>query len=55
VDDLIGVSKNRQISPAPSDGSLELVRAVMPDFLSRNWYGTFIALSNAVKNLPANR
>jgi hypothetical protein len=32
VDDLIGVTENRQISPAPSHRNLKLARIVMLDF-----------------------
>jgi hypothetical protein len=51
VDDFIGATKNKQIYLAPSECSLELARAVMFDFLSRNWSATFGILSNPVRNL----
>jgi hypothetical protein len=47
VDNLIGVTKSKQISPAPCDWSLELARRVMPDFLSHNWCVPFGLLLNS--------
>jgi hypothetical protein len=51
VDDFIGATKNKQIYRAPSDCSLELARAVILDFLSRNWSATFGIWSNPVRTL----
>jgi hypothetical protein len=51
VDDLIGVTKNKETYLAPNDCSLKVARTIILDFLSRNWYDSFGISSNSVRNL----
>jgi hypothetical protein len=51
ANDLIGLTKNKQIYPAPSDWSFELTHTIMIDFLFPNWCVTFGVLSNPVTDL----
>jgi hypothetical protein len=51
LDDLLGLTKNKQIDPPPINWNLELIGTVMLEFLFRDWRVPFGVLSNPVKNV----